>query len=91
MNATIGLAEAKARILLGLTECLQARRGRLNSAITRKDARAVEMNRRYLAAEQERFIELAGCNDWDFWNLHRDITPSVLFLDLLAAKPLRGD
>jgi hypothetical protein len=89
MKATIGLAEAKARILYGLTECLQSRRDRINSAIEREDARAVEMNRRHLAAEEARFVELVECDDWDFWNLHRDIQAYVLFLNLSAAKPVK--
>ncbi len=89
MKPSIDLSEAKTRILHGLIDCLQGRRSRLESAIERDDPRAVEMNRRYLAAEEAEFIRLSACNDWDFWNLHRDITPSVLFTSL-AAKPLKN-
>lgn len=89
MKPDIDLAEAKARILHGLTDCLQSRRERLDCAIERGDERAVEMNRRYLAAEEAKLIELAASNDWDFWNLHRDIRPSVLFTDLPASKPIK--
>ncbi len=71
MKPSIDLAEAKARILHGLTDCLQSRRERLDRAIERGDERAVEMNRRYLAAEEAKLIELAASNDWDFWNPSR--------------------
>jgi len=89
MRMSIDLAEVKARILYGLTHCLEDRRGRLRSAMERDDQRAVEMNNRYLVAEEAEFVRLTTCNDWDFWHLHRDITPHVLFTDLPAAKPVK--
>ena len=89
MNATIKLTEAKTRILSGLADLLTSRRARLDGAIERGDERAAEMNRRKLAAEEARFIELAASNDWEFWHIHRHAAPDVLFADLETVKAAR--